>query len=73
LEQAAEKLGVAIKTVKRMIEEKILPATQVVPCAPWRISAEFLASDRVHARLREIRTRDRRPQVSKSNAQAVLF
>lgn len=73
MEQAAERLGVAIKTMKRLIEEKIVPATQVVPCAPWRISAESLESDRVHARLREIRSRDRAPQVSESEVQRVLF
>jgi DNA invertase Pin-like site-specific DNA recombinase len=73
LEQAAERLGVAIKTMKRLITEQVVVANQVVPCAPWQICADSLKSERVAQRIREIRTRDHGPQVPKSDAQSVLF
>jgi excisionase family DNA binding protein len=38
LEQAAEQLRINRKTVRRLIEKKILPATQIVPGAPWELS-----------------------------------
>lgn len=37
LEQTAERLGVSATVVRKMIERKQLPATQVVPSAPWEI------------------------------------
>jgi len=40
LQEAAHRLGVSTSSVQRMIDRKILPATQVVPCAPWEISAD---------------------------------
>ena len=39
LEEAARHLGVSATTVRRLITTKQLPARQVVPCAPWEISA----------------------------------
>jgi len=42
LQQAVEQLGVSELTVRRLIERKVLPATQVVPCAPWEIPREAL-------------------------------
>jgi hypothetical protein len=73
LEQAAAKLGVAIKTMKRLITEKVVIASQVVPCAPWQISAESLESEHVSERIREIRRRNRGPQILTSEAQSVMF
>ena len=37
LEEAAEELGVATTTVRRLIRREVLPATQVVAHAPWVI------------------------------------
>lgn len=45
LREAAQRLDVGLSIVRRMIAEKILPATQVVVCAPWQISAEALDSE----------------------------
>jgi hypothetical protein len=73
LEQAAETLGVAIKTMRRLINEEVVSATQVVPCAPWQISADDLQSERVAQRLREIRSRTRGPQAADSETQSDLF
>ena len=44
LQQAAARLGVSELSIRRMIEQKVLPATQVVPCAPWEISLDALNS-----------------------------
>jgi excisionase family DNA binding protein len=38
LEQAARRLGVSVTVVRHLIQRKIIPATQVVPGAPWQIS-----------------------------------
>jgi hypothetical protein len=48
LEEASEKLGVSHKIVRRLIDSKVIPATQVVPWAPWEIPAESVQSERVH-------------------------
>jgi len=73
LEQAADRLGVAIKTMKRLIDEKVVTATQVVPCAPWQISTESVESERTIQRVREIRSRNRCPQVAHLENQTDLF
>jgi DNA invertase Pin-like site-specific DNA recombinase len=73
LEQAAEQLRVAIKTMRRLIDEKVVAGVQVVPCAPWQISAQSLESESVFQRLREIRSRTRAPQTPDAGTQSVLF
>ena len=37
LETAARELGVSNTVIKNLIADGVLPATQVVPCAPWVI------------------------------------
>ncbi len=37
LDQAADRLGVSARVVRKMIERKQLPASQAVPSAPWEI------------------------------------
>ena len=44
LTEASEKLGVSHKVVRRLIESKIIAATQVVPWAPWEIARESIES-----------------------------
>ncbi len=51
LEEASEKLGVSHKIIRRLIDSKVITATQVVPCAPWEIPAEAIQSEKV---LREV-------------------
>jgi excisionase family DNA binding protein len=65
LEQAAAYLGVSAPTIRRLINAKILHATQVVPGAPWRISRELLDGEKVreavaaaHLRPRASRSRN---------------
>jgi DNA invertase Pin-like site-specific DNA recombinase len=52
LEQASEQLQVSHKVVRRLIESGKIPATQIVPWAPWEISADAIVSEEV---LREVR------------------
>jgi DNA invertase Pin-like site-specific DNA recombinase len=47
MEKAAERLGVSATVVRRLIERKALPATQVVPSAPWQIDAKDVESPEV--------------------------
>jgi hypothetical protein len=42
MQEAAGRLRVSTSSIKRLIEDKLLPATQVVPCAPWQIPVEGL-------------------------------
>jgi hypothetical protein len=51
LEDASERLGVSHKIVRRLIDSKIIAASQVVPLAPWEIPAAAIQSEQV---LREI-------------------
>jgi DNA invertase Pin-like site-specific DNA recombinase len=47
MREAATKLGVTSHVVRRMIQDEILPAEQVVPGAPWQIQATNLDNHRV--------------------------
>jgi len=61
LQQAVERLGVSELSIRRMIERKVLPATQVVPCAPWEISLDALNSPAVQQAIDSARKRQRPP------------
>ncbi len=53
MREAAAQLGVTSHVVRRMIQDEILPAEQVVPGAPWQIQATDLENNRVIAALRQ--------------------
>jgi DNA invertase Pin-like site-specific DNA recombinase len=61
LQQAADRLGVSELLVKRMIERKVLPARQAVPCAPWEISLDDLNSPAVQQAIENARNGKRPP------------
>lgn len=69
LEEASERLGVSHKIVRRLIDSKMIPATQVVPWAPWEIPAESIQSEQV---LREVAALKRGSRVKVSNEEAEL-
>lgn len=52
MREAASRLGVTSHVVRRMIQDGILPAEQVVPGAPWQIRASDLESDHILEALR---------------------
>jgi hypothetical protein len=61
LQQAVDRLGVSELSIRRLIEQKVLPARQVVPCAPWEISLDALSSPAVQQAIDSARRRKRPP------------
>jgi DNA invertase Pin-like site-specific DNA recombinase len=49
MSQAAAKLGVTNHRIRRLIKDGLLPAEQVVPCAPYQIRASALADPKIIA------------------------
>ena len=70
---AAQRLNVSEWNVRRMIEEKILPARQVIVCAPWQIPVEALDSEVIRQQATNIKNRVRVPQNHLSDEQEALF
>src|SRR5438132_13260802 len=58
-EQASERLGISHKVIRRLIESNKIPATQVVPWAPWEIPIEAIESADV---VPEVARAKRRPR-----------
>jgi hypothetical protein len=70
---AAQQLNVSEWIVRRMIEEKILPARQVIVCAPWQIPVEALDSEEIRQQATNIKNGLRVPQNRQNKEQEVLF
>jgi hypothetical protein len=64
LEQATEELHVSTTLLKRLIRQKILPARQIVKCAPWIIRREDLTSEPVQRQIKAARGGYRLPQIA---------
>ena len=47
MREAAAKLGVTSHVIRRLIQDGVLPAEQVVPGAPWQIQIKDLDRDAV--------------------------
>jgi isopentenyldiphosphate isomerase len=73
MQQAATALGVSDAVVRRLIEQKTLPAKQVVKFAPWMIERAQLTLPAVHRAVRLIHTGRRSPSRVPSNAQTPMF
>jgi hypothetical protein len=54
---AASRLGICIGSVHRLIREGILPASQLMPSAPWKVPVEALETEAVMAGVRAIAVR----------------
>ena len=72
MEQTAEQLGVSATCVRHMIERKLIPATQIVDCAPWEIPVSVLESPDVREAVLAVQNRLRR-NGRKRNEQQNLF
>jgi excisionase family DNA binding protein len=59
LDQAAGRLGVSVTVVRRLICSRTIPATQVVPGAPWQIPVAAVESQEVLQAARDIKDRHR--------------
>jgi hypothetical protein len=56
-EQAAERLGVSMRTVRELLRTNVLAGTQVVKfAAPWQIPVDALSAAAVVERIRRIRS-----------------
>jgi excisionase family DNA binding protein len=73
LDQAAERLHLSPPSVRKLIDEKVLPGYQVVACAPWQIPAEALDTDAVNKAAANLKNRVRLPQSEKSQIQQSMF
>jgi DNA invertase Pin-like site-specific DNA recombinase len=73
MEQAAQHLGVSPTSVRRMIEQRLIPATQVVESAPWQIPLEALGTDAVRRAVGNIKNRTRVPPTQADPEQPALF
>ena len=73
LQIAARRLNVSQSIVRRMIEEKILPARQAVPCAPWQIPMEALGSETIRQEANNIKNRVQVPQSHSIEGQQSMF
>jgi excisionase family DNA binding protein len=63
LRQAAAQLGVSKTVIARLIAQGTLPASQVVPQAPWIIQRSDLALTTVHAAVQAVKARRRCPRL----------
>ena len=70
--QAAGRLQVGSFVVLRLIREGILPARQVVACAPWEIADDAINSEAVKAALAR-RRRRKLPRVFRDDRQQHMF
>ena len=71
LEEASQRLGVSHKIVRRLIESQKIPATQIVPWAPWEIPSEAIECEDV---LREVGNVKRRVRIMPTkSAELPLF
>jgi hypothetical protein len=60
VDETARRLSICIGSVKRLIREGVLPATQLMPSAPWQIPSTALATEEVKIGVR--RVIERRPR-----------
>jgi hypothetical protein len=73
LGEAAQRLGVSPTSVRRMIAQKKITATQVVACAPWQVPVVELGSEAVQKAVTAIKNRIRVPQTHIGDQQQSMF
>ena len=73
MSQAALHFKVSLMVVRRMIAQKILPARQVVKCAPWMIERVHLELPAVQKEIRRVHEGRRSPLIVLNNSQTRLF
>lgn len=73
LKEAAKELGTNTMTVRRLIKNKILPADQIVPFAPWRIPVQSLKKPEVDQALRKTSSAVDCPRQETADHQTLMF
>ena len=71
-EEAAELLKVSNTVIRRLIREQVLPATQVVHCAPWVIDRKDLGLPAVQAQVQAVHCGRRLPLIVPGQGQLSL-
>ena len=59
IDEAAHRLNISVGSVKRLIREGVLPATQLMPSAPWQIPVSAVDTEEVKIGVRAVM--ERRP------------
>ena len=67
--EAAKELGVSNHVIRGLIKDGVLPARQVVPCAPWQVRAVDLRSEKVAKALSQRRA----PRCASCQGQMSMF
>lgn len=57
VDETARRLGISVPSVHLLIRQGVLPATQLMPSAPWRIEASVLETEAVATGARAIKAR----------------
>lgn len=65
VDETARRLEICVGSVHRLIREGVLPATQLMPSAPWQVPVAALDSEAVQAGVRAVKAR--RPAKSKAS------
>jgi len=73
MDQVAERLDICHKSVRRLIRRGLLPASQIVPMAPWEIPAVALSSPALTEAVRRIKSGARTPQERQKENEGSLF
>lgn len=73
MDQAAKRLGISTRTMRRLVEEKIVPARQVIATAPWEILEADLSSAKVVEEVRKIKSGRRSPRSLTRGEQSSMF
>jgi hypothetical protein len=73
LKEAAQRLDLSPPSVRHMIKHNILPAQQVVDCAPWQIPVAALESETVRRAALKIKNRIRVPRTHSCDDQQAMF
>ena len=73
LEEAAQRLGISSTSVRRLIDQQLIPAVQVVACAPWEIPVEALEDEAVQRAVINVKNRVRVPSTQNRQDQRPLF
>jgi DNA invertase Pin-like site-specific DNA recombinase len=73
LQEAAQYLRVSPTTVRRLINDQLVTARQVVPCAPWEIARDSLDSQSVGEAIRQIQARVYGPRTHHAAEQPSMF
>jgi hypothetical protein len=72
LSTAAKELGINIMSVKKLIQQKIIAAEQVVPYAPWMIAKSELSKPAIRRLAEKIKLRSKKIPLYKDPNQLTL-